>query len=302
VSNLIRSLGYLRVEATDLSAWREFGVKVLGMTEGRGPDPQVVYLRMDDLPARIVVVPGEKDRLAASGWELADPAALTRLVQVLDEAGIAVKPAGADELADRRVSHLISVDDPAGNRLEFFCGAALDTRPSLSTYGTRFVTGDQGMGHVVLPARDDPASLRFWTEVLGFRLRDSMRLVPEHLGLPPSDRPLWMRFLGCGPRHHSVALAPIPAPTGLIHLMIETETLDDVGRAIDRCARNKAPMISTLGRHANDEMVSFYVRTPSGFDIEYGYGGLTVDDATWVARQTTAHSVWGHRFFAGGGH
>jgi 3,4-dihydroxy-9,10-secoandrosta-1,3,5(10)-triene-9,17-dione 4,5-dioxygenase len=299
---LIRSLGYLRVEATDLPAWREFGTRVLGMVEGRGPDPEAVYLRMDDLPARIVVVPGEKDRLAASGWELADPPALARLVAVLDEAGVAAKPAAADELADRRVAQMVSVDDPFGNRLEFYCGAALDTRPALSPYGTRFVTGGQGMGHVVLPAFDDDAALRFYGDVLGFRLRDSMRLIPEHIGLPPSDKPLWMRFLGCGPRHHSVALAPIPAPSGMIHLMIETATIDDVGLAMDRCAKAKAPLVSTLGRHANDQMVSFYVRTPSGFDIEYGTGGCTVDDATWVARQTTAHSVWGHRFLRGGGH
>jgi 3,4-dihydroxy-9,10-secoandrosta-1,3,5(10)-triene-9,17-dione 4,5-dioxygenase len=300
--SLIRSLGYLRVEATDVAAWRAFGVKVLGMVEGRGPDPSALYLRMDDLPARIAVVPGDRDRLAASGWEVADPTAFARLLIALEEAGVAAKTAGGDELADRRVAQMVSVDDPSGNRLEFFCGAALDTRPALGAYGTRFVTGDQGMGHVVLPAFDDAASLRFWTDVLGFRLRDSMRLVPEHLGLPPSDRPLWMRFLGCSPRHHSVALAPIPAPSGLIHLMTETETIDDVGLAMDRCARNKAPMISTLGRHANDHMISFYVRTPSGFDIEYGTGGLTVDDATWVARQTTAHSVWGHRFAPGAGH
>jgi 3,4-dihydroxy-9,10-secoandrosta-1,3,5(10)-triene-9,17-dione 4,5-dioxygenase len=300
--SLIRSLGYLRVEATDVPAWREFGVKVLGMTEGRGPDPSAAYLRMDDLPARIVVVPGDRDRLAASGWELADPTAFARLLSALEEAGVAAKPAAPDELADRRVAQMISVDDPSGNRLEFFCGAALDTRPALSAYGTRFVTGEQGMGHVVLPAFDDAAALRFWVDVLGFRLRDSMRLIPETIGLPPSEHPLWMRFLGCGPRHHSVALAPIPAPSGLVHLMTETETIDDVGRAIDRCARHKAPMISTLGRHANDHMISFYVRTPSGFDIEYGTGGLTVDDRTWVARHTTAHSVWGHRFAAGGGH
>ena len=300
MSGLIRSLGYLRVEATDVDAWREFGVKVLGMTLGRGPSAEAAYLRMDDLPARIVVTPGSQDRLVASGWEVADPASLARLTGVLEEAGHAVKP--ADDLGDRRVAQMISVDDPSGNTLEFFCGAALDTRPAISSYGTRFVTGEQGMGHIVLPARDDAAGLRFYTEVLGFRLRDSMRLEPSMIGLPAGDQPLWMRFLGCGPRHHSVALAPIPAPTGLIHLMVETATIDDVGRAIDRCARYKAPMISTLGRHANDEMISFYVRTPSGFDIEYGYGGLTVDDRTWVARQTTAHSVWGHRFFAGGGH
>lgn len=300
--SLIRSLGYLRVEATDLDAWRDFGTKVLGMVAGRGPDPAAVYLRMDDLPARIVVVPGERDRLAASGWEVADPAALARLIGALEAAGTAVKPAGADELAERRVAQMVALDDPFGNRLEFFCGAALDTRPAITAYGNRFVTGDQGMGHVVLPAQDDAAAVRFYTEVLGFRLRDSMRLIPETIGLPPSDRPLWMRFLGCGPRHHSVALAPIPAPSGLIHLMVETASIDDVGLAMDRCARNKAPLISTLGRHANDRMVSFYVRTPSGFDIEYGTGGRTVDDDTWVARQTTAHSVWGHRFFGGGGH
>ena len=118
--SLIRSLGYLRVEATDVPAWREFGVKVLGMVAGRGPDPEAVYLRMDDLPARIVVVPGERDRLAATGWEVADPAALGRLIGVLEEAGTAVKPAGADELAERRVAQMVSLDDPSGNRLEFF--------------------------------------------------------------------------------------------------------------------------------------------------------------------------------------
>ncbi|MEV6345372.1 iron-dependent extradiol dioxygenase HsaC [Actinoplanes sp. NPDC051851] len=296
--SLIRSLGYLRVESTDVPAWQEFGTRVLGMSLGRGPSPDAAYLRMDELPARIVVTPGSQDRLTAAGWEISDFSDFSDLSASLDEAGVAVKHASPDELADRRVAQMISVDDPFGNRLEFFCGAALDSRPYS---GTGFVTGVQGMGHVVLPATDDAAALRFYTDVLGFRLRDSMRLHPEMLGLPASDQPLWMRFLGCGPRHHSVALAPIPAPSGMIHLMIETGSIDDVGRAIDRCAKFKAPMISTLGRHANDHMVSFYVRTPSGFDIEYGTGGLTVDDATWVARQTTAHSVWGHRFSGGGG-
>ena len=35
-------------------------------------------------------------------------------------------------------------------------------------------------------------------------------------------------------------------------------------------------------------MVSFYVRTPGGFDIEYGTDGQLVDDATWITRETTA--------------
>jgi len=295
----VRSLGYLRIEATDVAAWREFGVEVLGMVEGRGPDPTAVYLRMDDFPARLVVVAGERDRLAAAGFELPDARSLAESVQALEAAGVATKQASAAELADRRVADMVRVDDPFGNPLELFWGAALDNRPAVSPYGTRFVTGDLGLGHVVLPATDDTAALRFYLDVLGFRLRDSMRLLPEAMGMPPSDTPLWMRFLGCGARHHSVAVAPLPTKTGIVHVMLEVATLDDVGRAMDRCQKNGAPLVSTLGRHANDLMVSFYLRTPSGFDIEYGTDGLVVDDATWVSRQTTAHSLWGHRFLRG---
>jgi 3,4-dihydroxy-9,10-secoandrosta-1,3,5(10)-triene-9,17-dione 4,5-dioxygenase len=180
-----------------------------------------------------------------------------------------------------------------------FSGAALEHRPAVSPYGHSFVTGDLGLGHVVLPVTDDETALRFYTEVLGFRLRDSMRMAPQMLGRPADSGPLWMRFLGCNPRHHSLALAPMPTPAGIVHLMIEVGALDDVGRAIDRCHHSGFKPGSTLGRHANDLMVSFYVRTPGGFDVEYGTDGRLVDDTTWVARETTAVSLWGHVFRAG---
>jgi 3,4-dihydroxy-9,10-secoandrosta-1,3,5(10)-triene-9,17-dione 4,5-dioxygenase len=294
------TLGYLRIEATDVGAWREFGGKVLGMVEGRGPDPAALYLRMDDaFPARLVIVPGETDRLLTAGWEVASLGVFDEIALALADADVTVKGGTDAECADRRVAGLMRFDDPAGNTLEIFCGAAVEHRPAVSPYGNRFVTGDQGLGHVVLPVTGEDA-FRFYTQVLGFRLRDSMRLAPELLGHPPGP-PLWMRFLGSNPRHHSLALAPFPAPSGLVHLMVEVATLDDVGRAIDRATRRGATVSGTLGRHANDQMVSFYVRTPGGFDIEYGTGGLRVDDATWVSRETATISLWGHAFTAPGG-
>jgi 3,4-dihydroxy-9,10-secoandrosta-1,3,5(10)-triene-9,17-dione 4,5-dioxygenase len=296
MTGLVSSLGYLRISATDTGAWREFATKILGMTEGRGPDPSAVYLRMDDFPARLVIVPGDQDRLLASGWEVADAQTLTEVAHILAAADVPVQTADAAELADRRVGQLIRADDPSGNSLEIFCGAALDNRPHVSPYGNRFVTGDQGMGHVVLPAIGDEETLAFYTDLLGFRLRDSMRMPGEFFGRPGEQ--VWLRFLGCCPRHHSLALAPMDPAAGIVHLMIEVGTLDDVGRALDRCARRKATVSSTLGRHANDLMVSFYVRTPGGFDIEYGTDGLVVDDSTWVSRETTAVSLWGHVFTA----
>ena len=78
---------------------------------------------------------------------------------------------------------MLRADDPAGHTLEVFCGAALESRPSVSPYGNRFVTGDLGLGHVVLPVPPgSPAAFDFYTEVLGFRLRDSMRMPAEFFG------------------------------------------------------------------------------------------------------------------------
>ena len=297
---MIRSLGYLRIESTDVAAWREFGVRVLGLVEGRGPEEGALYLRMDDFPARLVIVPGPRDRLLASGWEVADRDALSAVRRAIADAGVAVKAGTPDELAARRVGEMLRFDDPAGNAVEVFCAAALEHRPAVSPYGNRFVTGDMGMGHVVLPvAGAAGAALAFYTDVLGFRLRDSMRMPAEFIGGQPGDPPAWFRFLGCCPRHHSLALAPMPAEAGIVHLMIEVAALDDVGRALDRCRRREAPVSASLGRHANDLMVSFYVRTPAGFDIEYGTDGRLVDDATWVSRETTAVSLWGHSFAGG---
>jgi len=298
----IGSLGYLRIEATDTAAWREFGTKLLGMVEGRGPEPGAVYLRMDDFPARLVIVPGETDRLAVSGWEVPGEADLADIAQSIDRAGVPAKAGTPDELALRRVGGLLKFDDPSGHTLEVFWGASLDSRPAFSPYGNRFVTGDMGMGHVVIPAADDDAAMAFYTGVLGLRLRDSMGLPPELFGRPAGGPPAMMRFLGCNRRHHSLALAPMTSPAGIIHLMIEVATLDDVGRAMDRCARRGGRISASLGRHANDQMVSFYVQTPGGFDIEYGTDGLQVDDVTWVSRQTTAVSLWGHVFAAGAAH
>ena len=97
-------------------AWREFGVRVLGMAEGRGPEPGALYLRMDEFPARLVIVPGERDRLLASGWEVADAAALAAVGGALATAGVPVKAGTAAELAERRVGQLLRFEDPAGQQ------------------------------------------------------------------------------------------------------------------------------------------------------------------------------------------
>ena len=203
-----------------------------------------------------------------------------------------------EELDERRVQELVRFSDPFDNVFEIFHGITYESRPIVTPYAARFVTGDQGMGHVVLPVTDDVEALRFYDEVLGFRLRDSMSMPGEFVGKEPGSK-VWLRFLGVNPRHHSLAFLPMPNASKCVHIMLEVDELDDVGRALERVRKHKAPLSATLGRHMNDEMVSFYVKSPAGFDVEFGTDGLRVEDRTWVARESTAVSYWGHDF--GGG-
>jgi 3,4-dihydroxy-9,10-secoandrosta-1,3,5(10)-triene-9,17-dione 4,5-dioxygenase len=83
---------------------------------------------------------------------------------------------------------------------------------------------------------------------------------------------------------------------GLIHLMVEVDTLDAVGQALDRINTDGFQLSSTLGRHTNDKMVSFYVRAPGDWDIEFGTEGMRVDENYYTAEEITADSYWGHQW------
>jgi 2,3-dihydroxybiphenyl 1,2-dioxygenase len=291
--SLFKSLGYVTIQTADIDRWRQFAFGVLGFAEGKGPDPSALYLRMDERAARIIITPGDGDRIVTVGWEVRDHAALEHVKEVLDGAGVAYKQLSQTEADDRRVEEVVTFDDPAGTTLEVFHGAVLDHSPVVTPFGARFVTGDQGLGHVVLPAMDAPGLFDFYTQVLGFVSRGAFR-VP----LPKEFGPIRIRFLGINERHHSMAIAPAmhQRDPGLIHMMVEVDTLDAVGEALDRVEKEGFQLSSTLGRHTNDKMVSFYVRAPGDWDIEFGTGGLRVDESHYTAEEITADSYWGHKW------
>jgi 2,3-dihydroxybiphenyl 1,2-dioxygenase len=248
---------------------------------------------MDERAARLIVVPGETDRVLTVGWEVRDHPALQRVKAALDGAGVPFKQLSIEEAEARRVEEVITFEDPAGTTLEVFHGAVLDHSPVITPFGARFVTGDQGLGHVVVPAIDPNGLFEFYTEVLGFRARGAFR-VP----LPKEFGPVRVRFLGINERHHSLAICPAAhqRDPGLVHIMVEVDTLDAVGQALDRVNAEGIQLSSTLGRHTNDKMASFYVRTPGDWDIEFGTDGMRVDETHYTAEEITADSYWGHQW------
>ena len=278
----LQALGYFGVRSKDLEEWATYGTRFLGMQlveKSRG----TLALRMDDRKQRVIVQADEGEGPSFYGWEVTDAAALDALAAHLEKSGVKVVR-GTRALADeRRVKDLIVFADPIGNRLEAFHGAEIASepfKPGRSISGFR--TGPLGMGHAVLTTERLDEVVPFYTDVLGFRLSDYIL------------RPFKAYFFHINPRHHSLAFIDT-GTDGIHHLMIELCYLDDVGQAYDLALRQPETIGTTLGRHANDQMTSFYSRSPSKFLVEYGWGGRSIDPASWTPHERTdGPSLWGH--------
>lgn len=294
----IRSLAYVVVDTADVDAWRAYGENVLGLQAS--DHPEGIRLRMDERPFRMLIRKADKDHFHAAGLVYPDKESYDRGLEGLRKAGVAVEPASADEAKDRFVVEFVRCVDPSGNRLEIGWGRVVDGAPFVSPAGVSgFVAEELGMGHVVFPAHKVEETRAFYIDLLGFGDTDFMRAYLQGGG--PEDPGIAMYFLHCdNPRHHTVALGEVPVPTGLIHMMLEVKTLDDVGQALDRAIAAGVHITASLGKHMNDKMVSFYMRTPSGFDIEYGFGGIQPDWKTFTPTICVKEDEWGHHWNFGG--
>jgi extradiol dioxygenase len=277
----VASLGYIGIESAKIDEWASFGPDVLGLELAGLADDGSLRLRMDDRPSRLLVYPGSRERLQFIGWEVTDPTALRDLFARLEKAGREPRYATQEECAARDVQQMVVCTDPAGNQIELVTGRrwlATPFKPPRPISG--FVTGELGMGHLVVEVPDIDEAVRFYLDVLGFRLSDQFGEV--------------LYFLRCNRRHHSIALAHLGGEPRLFHIMLEVGSMVDLGLTFDVCL-DRGLQMSTMGLHTNDRTTSFYVQTPSGFEVEYGWSGLLVDESSWTATTIDRPSVWGHR-------
>jgi biphenyl-2,3-diol 1,2-dioxygenase len=284
----ITSLGYLGFRVSDPGAWENFAVHVLGLMSVTSPGGAQRF-RNDAHDWRIAIQEGSEDDLAYVGFEVRGAGDLEAVRQRLIVAGHEVIDGDQTRRRERGVLGLITTCDPGGLTVEIYYGPTVTNEtPFRSPSGANFVTGDQGLGHIVLAHPDIDAMRSFYTDALGFSLSDIIRMeVAPDFGVD-------LEFFHCNRRHHTLALVPVPAAKRLHHFMLETESLDDVGFALDRATATGAGITQTLGRHTNDHMVSFYAATPSGFQVEYGWGAREVD-ASWRVVRHQKISIWGHK-------
>ncbi len=291
----IQSLSYIVAQVRNLEFWRHYAEEVLGMmttTEADG----TLRVKMDERPFRMLVQEGETDVYLASGWELSSEEDFNAMLKNLEQHGVSYENGSREVCVSRGVQAVATLSDPSGNHHELTWGHISDCQPFVSPQGVpRFLTEDMGLGHTVLPAPKFDDCLAFYRDVLGFRHSDIFNFCPD-----PSVDPVRIHFMHCGnARHHSLAIAEYDVPSKCVHVMVEVDNMTEVGRAHDRRKAHGVPLSATLGQHLNDKMTSFYMKTPSGFDLEYGWGGLQVDWDKHSVFEFNRVSVWGHDFGVG---
>ena len=288
----LQSLGYMVVPGQDLDAWSLWAPKVMGLQLADRSASTRVF-RMDDYQYRFAI--DQSAQGPTYGWEVADGRDMDAMAARIEAGGVKVTRGSRALAAQRSVRDLITLSDPVGNSVEIFHGparASTPFRPARTMRGFR--TGELGMGHVAcfMPLALYENTSKFYREQLGFRVSD----------FRTADGKVVHEFLHINPREHSLVIAAIGDTTRLHHIMMEMQYLDDVGQSYDIVTRDYYNRIAaTMGRHNNDLMTSFYVRSPSEFQIECGWGGLLIDPKRWQAAEwPNSGDIWGHQLMQDG--
>ena len=281
-SALVTELAYVEIESTHPESWERFGCDLLDMT-ARGGRRGIRQLKLDTRPYRLSVHPGTQDRLLRIGWLTHDATALSKIELRLARAGVVHRSLSEEECDDRGVTSGITFNDPDQFTHDVVTGIEVDAEPTAGPNVSGYVADDLGLGHIVLAVDSANRSQELFGSALGMELREELT-TPMGRGL----------FFGCNARHHSIAVVEMGEAAHVLHFMLEMRDLDDVGVTLDRALDQQWRVTKTLGRHYTDHMLSFYMETPAGFEIEIGSNGVLADNTWDQTKLANRKRAWGH--------
>ncbi len=136
-------------------------------------------------------------------------------------------------------------------------GLPLEISSDVERLGMRAMERWEGLpvkiSHIVLHSPDHQALVKFFTDVLGFKVSDWL-----------GD---FMCFLRCNQAHHRIAI--LPGPPCLNHVAYDMLTIDDMMRGANRLKKQGTDMRWGPGRHTAGNNTFSYFCTPGGFVVEY---------------------------------
>ena len=302
----IEDIAHVRFAAPDTGRMRafleDFGLEVFeaqGRLYGKGGDGRP-FVHVTEL--------GEA-RFLAVGLRAADVADLDRLAA---EEGVTV-----EDLDEPGGGRIVRLTDPDGYRVEVVAGQAKappEPLPEPAAWNTAAVRSRfrrpvrlsprparvWRIGHAVLKVTDFRRSELWYKARFGFLTSDEVQAAE---GVPVGA------FLRCdrGDRpadHHTLFLAQLPGPLGLLHAAFEVTDLDDLMLGHQYLKSRKYRSAWGVGRHIMGSQVFDYWKDPFGNELEHWTDGdlFTAADPPQTQPMSALLAVqWGspHPMFAG---
>jgi len=257
----VTDLLYVAHAVPDLAAERKFYGETWGLTEVGEQDgkvyfaaegsthPYVIRLRQDDeiktdLIAFLAETRVDVDAVYAQ--------ALAAGAKAISEPCPSTAPAGG---------YAARFFDPDGRAIEVICDTSKRQARTLKAGESIPV----GLSHIVLHSPNVKGLVKFYEDVLGFKLSD---WIGE-----------FMVFLRCNSAHHRLAI--MGGPPALNHVAFDVASVDEMMRGLGRLTKEGVTLSWGPGRHTAGQNTFTYYLTPNGNAVEYTSDLEEVDEATW---------------------
>ena len=272
----VKRISHATFETPDLERQTDYYEGVVGLTPVAKEKDRVLFAsRLGAIT--VILQRGSAPRLAKIAFEVGQHGDLEAMAKALSTTGIAAS-LGTSPLPG--IGKLLSFSDPKDTTIEVFAEA----QPAGPMTQPGAVAPNR-LGHVSFMMPDIHPYIRFYQEVLGFRVSD------------------WQEdffcFMRCGPDHHTINFATGKS-TRMHHMAFELKDWNHVQTACDHLGRMDVPIIWGPGRHGishniflyhrdpDDQMIEFYTEMDQMLDEDLGY----FDPRPWHKDKPQRPKVW----------
>ena len=250
----IKRLGQVGITVPDVERVASFYEQIVGLEISERVDG-AVFLRSNTDHHCLGLYPGSHRGLHHLGLEVHDQAALESVQRTLADHRLEPE---SDTFVHPGIGQSLCYRDPDGNLLEFYEGMQHVDRP-LAPREVRPVK----FGHIAFHTTDIARSLAFYTDVLGFRISDTV-----------GDAVAWMR---CNQDHHGVALLA-DGQSRVNHYCLDLADWQAIKVICDHLTRNQVPILYGPSRHGPGDNIFIYIPDPAGNIMELSTEMLQIWD------------------------